>query len=646
MSHIGEKSSVQVAVRIRPLNARETSTNLITEIKNKTIYLTNPEDNMKKNFSFDFTYANDTDQETIYNDIGVNVVRNAFAGYNCCVFAYGQSGAGKTHTMMGSEDNLGLIPRICRALYEQQGGEYNENQPNNQSNENQPNNQTKKYKIEMSYLEIYSEEVRDLLSKENTELKIRQHPKYGIYIEGLTQCLVESYQSINSLLSSGNKERIVACTQLNSRSSRSHAILTIYFTQVITDEFSTREIVSKINLVDLAGSEKTNSSGVVGINFKEAVNINQSLTTLGIVIGKLASNSAKTNNMDHVPFRDSVLTWILKESLGGNSKTYMIANISPSSMNYNESLGTLRYANNAKKIINCVSVNEDPNEKIIKVLKDEIENLKRQLLQKSEDQADPQIIKVLKDEIQQREDLMKEKEKSWVDKLNESNALQEQLLAKQQETHTTLQESHTKLTEDYTTLQESHTKLTEDYTTLQESHTTLQESHTTLQEFHTTLQESHTTLQESHTKLTEDYTKLQESHTKLTEDYTKLQETHTTLTNTLTSQYELKQKDYEITRLASVVLALEEQYNKRLESKYTHMENEYNKRLEEQNNNNKLQYQKKSDILLAEQTEILQTTNLQITTMQKKNTTLQEQIYILTRQIHQLQIALTTNSQY
>jgi kinesin family protein 13 len=431
---MSEKSSVQVAVRVRPINEREGSSDVITLIDKNVVYLTDPEYHKKKNFTFDYVYDQFSTQEQVFNDIGTKVIDNAYKGYNCCVFAYGQTGVGKSFTMSGSKEDLGLIPRICKALYDRQNSSFN----TSLSIETIPSSSSIQYKVELSYLEIYSEEVRDLLSKGNDDLKVRQHPEYGTYVEGITQCIVEDYKSIKTLIDQGDKERITTATLMNARSSRSHAILTLYFTQIISDSLGKKEIISKINLVDLAGSERVSDSGVQGINFKEAVNINKSLTTLGIVISKLASNSNKTNrrlsktnneiDLEHIPFRDSVLTWILKESLGGNSKTFMIAGISPSSLNYSESLGTLRYANNAKQIVNNVSVNEDTNDKIVKVLKDEIESLRKQL-SKLNSTADPEIIKKLKEEIQQREDLMKEREKTWEQKLNESKSLHDQLQA-------------------------------------------------------------------------------------------------------------------------------------------------------------------------------------------------------------------------
>ncbi len=627
-----EKSSVQVAVRVRPLNAREADTDIITSAKDATLYIKNPEDNKKKTFTYDYVYNTNSTQSDVFNNIGTNIIDHAFKGYNACIFAYGQTGcfgkgtpimmfdgnvknvediklgdivmgdddtprnvihlfhnrehmfdvidlddklpsysvnmshimivadisefdhlpstifysniyelsvrdidiryihtgvykkgndyipyrikfiekgvndyygfmldknhrfqhasgiilrnSGKTHTMMGTGRDLGLIPKICDSLFFKQ------------DEMSHMNNTTISYKIELSYLEIYSEEVRDLLAKNNPPggLKVRQHPELGPYVEGLSQILVENPKTARKLIDQGNKERITAATLMNSRSSRSHAILTLYFTQIITDPSigRSREIVSKINLVDLAGSEKIEMSGVTGINFKEAININKSLSTLGLVIGKLAllstskkpqlikqlsgsnvfssvSNAteihpnifSKLNTKvsprlnlsprinisphkhspvkskgvsitDHVPFRDSVLTWILKESLGGNSKTYMVATISPSAINYNESLSTLRYASNAKQIINNVKVNEDPNDKLIRILTSEVETLKKQLLLKGSDSSTSgEELRYIHEELAQREELLREKDKSWEQKLEESkrlsNEAQEQL---------------------------------------------------------------------------------------------------------------------------------------------------------------------------------------------------------------------------
>lgn len=358
---------------------------------------------------------------------GFNVLRNS----------------GKTHSVMGNPEAPGLIPRVCEELFAKQ------------ETHTMPG-VTINYKLEMSYLEIYSEEVRDLLSRTPTHgLRVREHPEFGPYVEGLSQVLVEDYLTIKKLIDQGNKERVTASTLMNQRSSRSHAILTLYFTQIVEDPSlgKPREIVSKINLVDLAGSERVEISGVTGINFKEAIVINKSLTSLGIVICKLAAKSTKSTKSiakldksvkpigkpvktvgkpkeapEHIPYRDSLLTWILCESLGGNSKTVMLANVSPSELNYNESLSTLRYAANAKQIVNSVKINEDPNDKIIRVLKDEIETLKRQLVFRGSDHtATSEDLKNLRDQISQREELMREKDKTWEQKLNESKLVSEQV---------------------------------------------------------------------------------------------------------------------------------------------------------------------------------------------------------------------------
>ena len=309
--------------------------------------------------------------------------------------------SGKTYTMMGEMDkdanikNPGLIPRICEKLFI-------------------PN-----YKVELSYLEIYAEHIYDLLDENNKNLKVRQHPVYGPYVENCTTMLVNDYATIRKMIHKGNRLRHIASTKMNNRSSRSHTILTIFFTKIEETNGVLKEIVSKINLIDLAGSERVEVSKVTGINLKEAIQINKSLSSLGLVISKLARKDK------HIPFRDSILTWLLKESLSGNSKTYMIATCCDSSKYLNETLNTLRYAYSAKQIELVVKVNEDPNDKIIRELKNEIKVLKEKLQQKrlSGISTNTPEVKKLKDEIEQRKKLMVEKEKSWVKKLEESNLL-------------------------------------------------------------------------------------------------------------------------------------------------------------------------------------------------------------------------------
>ncbi|XP_021203751.2 kinesin-like protein unc-104 isoform X1 [Bombyx mori] len=379
-------SSVKVAVRVRPFNSREIARECkcIIEMSGNTTVIVNPKappgsKEGAKSFNFDFSYwshnPNDpqfSSQVMVYKDIGEEMLQHAFDGYNICIFAYGQTGAGKSYTMMGrGEDGQeGIIPQICKDLFRRI---------------RQTTSDDLKYSVEVSYMEIYCERVRDLLNPKNKgNLRVREHPALGPYVEDLSKLAVTSYQDIYDLIDEGNKARTVAATNMNETSSRSHAVFTIFFTQqrhdVTTNLMS--EKVSKISLVDLAGSERADSTGAKGTRLKEGANINKSLTTLGKVISALAeiaSKSKKSKKADFIPYRDSVLTWLLRENLGGNSKTAMIAAISPADINFDETLSTLRYADRAKQIVCKAIVNEDANAKLIRELKEEILKL-RELL--------------------------------------------------------------------------------------------------------------------------------------------------------------------------------------------------------------------------------------------------------------------------
>ncbi|PSN48270.1 Kinesin-like protein unc-104, partial [Blattella germanica] len=295
-----------------------------------------------KSFNYDYSYwshnisdSNFSSQTMVYKDIGEEMLQHAFEGYNVCIFAYGQTGAGKSYTMMGrqeEEGQEGIIPQICKDLFRR---------IKNTSSEEL------KYSVEV------------------------EHPLLGPYVEDLSKLAVTSYQDIHDLIDEGNKARTVAATNMNETSSRSHAVFTIFFTQQRLDkttELST-EKVSKISLVDLAGSERADSTGAKGTRLKEGANINKSLTTLG-------KATKKKKKADFIPYRDSVLTWLLRENLGGNSKTAMIAAISPADINYDETLSTLRYADRAKQIVCKAVVNEDANAKLIRELKEEIMRLR------------------------------------------------------------------------------------------------------------------------------------------------------------------------------------------------------------------------------------------------------------------------------
>ena len=271
--------------------------------------------------------------------------------------------------MMGYGEEAGVIPKICQNMFERIT-EFQEDK-----------NLT--YTVEVSYLEIYNERVRDLLNPATKgNLKVREHPATGPYVEDLAKLAVRSFQEIEHLMDEGNKARTVAATSMNETSSRSHAVFTLTVTQKRHD-VETRmdtEKVAKISLVDLAGSERATSTGATGARLKEGAEINRSLSTLGRVIAALADlSTGKKKNMSMVPYRDSVLTWLLKDSLGGNSMTAMIAAISPADINFEETLSTLRYADSAKRIKNHAVVNEDPNARMIRELKEELAQLRSKL---------------------------------------------------------------------------------------------------------------------------------------------------------------------------------------------------------------------------------------------------------------------------
>ncbi|KAM6920967.1 kinesin-like protein KIF1A isoform 4-T4 [Xenentodon cancila] len=378
-------ASVKVAVRVRPFNSREIAreSKCIIQMSGNTTTIINPKqakDN--KSFNFDYSYWSHTSPEDVnfasqmrvYKDIGEEMLLHAFEGYNVCIFAYGQTGAGKSYTMMGKQDvkdQQGIIPLMCEDLFTK----ISDNTDNSMS-----------YSVEVSYMEIYCERVRDLLNPKNKgNLRVREHPLMGPYVEDLSKLAVTSYNDIQDLMDSGNKARTVAATNMNETSSRSHAVFNIIFTQKRHDAETdnTSEKVSKISLVDLAGSERADSTGAKGTRLKEGANINKSLTTLGKVISALAEvdsgpnkNKKKKKVESFIPYRDSVLTWLLRENLGGNSRTAMVAALSPADINYDETLSTLRYADRAKQIRCNAVINEDPNNRLVRELKEEVSRLK------------------------------------------------------------------------------------------------------------------------------------------------------------------------------------------------------------------------------------------------------------------------------
>lgn len=427
-------ASVKVAVRVRPFNQREKdmAAKLIVQMDGKKTRLLTVKSSKEQNdgsrekykdFTFDHSYwsfdssdSHYASQEEVFSDLGLDVIDSAFEGYNACVFAYGQTGSGKTFTMMGSSEYQGLIPRICRQLFSRVAA---------------GKESGASYRTEVSYLEIYNERVKDLLSTDaGHSLRVREHPKLGPYVQDLSKHLVSDYDDIQECMHRGNLHRTTASTQMNDVSSRSHAIFTITFVQAsyLRHNNMPSETVSKVHLVDLAGSERADATGATGQRLVEGAHINKSLVTLGSVISALAESSQPVENRTQkgnkrnvfIPYRDSVLTWLLKDSLGGNSKTIMIAAISPADCNYGETLSTLRYANRAKNIINKPTINEDPNVKLIRELREEIEMLRAQIAHNTDPiESEPGMLATL----QRKEAQEKVLTEKWTEKWRETQQI-------------------------------------------------------------------------------------------------------------------------------------------------------------------------------------------------------------------------------
>ncbi|XP_059144638.1 kinesin-like protein KIF28P isoform X3 [Physella acuta] len=357
-----------------------------------TTVIKDPNSGEEKKFNFDYSYWShdgckempdgtfvpDTshpngkkfaDQKKVYQDLGEGVLKNAWDGFNSTLFAYGQTGSGKSWSIVGYGVNKGVVPLFCENMFKG-------------IDEKKKAADKTEYEVTYSMLEIYNEQVRDLLDPNGGNkrggLRIRQHPKTGFYVEGLIIVPVQSYKDIETKMDEGTRNRTVAATNMNATSSRAHTIVGINFIQKFRNaagEDTTKSAV--INLVDLAGSERAESTGATGDRLKEGAAINQSLSCLGNCIAALAEKSGGKDVK--VPFRDSVLTKLLKNALGGNSKTIMIAAISPADINFDESLSTLRYADRAKQIKTSATVNEDPTEKLIRELQEENEKLKAML---------------------------------------------------------------------------------------------------------------------------------------------------------------------------------------------------------------------------------------------------------------------------
>ncbi|MBN3306663.1 KI13A protein, partial [Amia calva] len=466
-------SKVKVAVRVRPMNRREIelNTKCILEMEDNQTVLHPPPSNTKGEntkfvfvlfshlqvFAFDYCFwsmdeSNVTQyagQEVVFKCLGEGILENAFQGYNACIFAYGQTGSGKSFSMMGNGDQPGLIPRLCCSLFERVSKE----------------DKSHSFKVEVSYMEIYNEKVRDLLDPKGSRqsLKVREHKVFGPYVDGLSQLAVTNFEDIESLMSEGNKSRTVAATNMNEESSRSHAVFNIIITQTLYDLQSgggregggshgrvmlplgkkgpgAEEEGSRDGATRERCSLKTHTSGVCSSCDNSAF---RSLTTLGCVISALADQSAGKGKNKFVPYRDSVLTWLLKDNLGGNSKTAMIATVSPAADNYEETLSTLRYADRAKRIVNHAVVNEDPNARIIRELREEVEKLREQL-----SQAESLKAPELKEKLEESEKLIKEMTLTWEEKLRKTEEIAQERQRQLESMGISLESSGIKVGED------------------------------------------------------------------------------------------------------------------------------------------------------------------------------------------------------
>uniref|UniRef100_A0AAY4EXC4 Kinesin-like protein KIF14 n=1 Tax=Denticeps clupeoides TaxID=299321 RepID=A0AAY4EXC4_9TELE len=418
-----ENSAVTVAVRVRPFSGREKTEDAaqVVFVDNQETVVRHP-DSKQYTFSFNFSFCsvdkadpNFASQQQVYERLALPLLERAFEGFNTCLFAYGQTGSGKSYTMMGYGEEVGVIPRFCEDLF---------------SRLSRSEVKETTFHLEMSYFEIYNEKIHDLLvvndqNQKKLPLRVREHPVHGPYVAELSTNVVSCYADIQGWLELGNKQRATAATGMNDKSSRSHSVFTLVMTQTKTEsvegEDHDHSIISRINLVDLAGSERCSASHTVGDRLKEGASINKSLLTLGKVISSL-SEQAQARRKVFIPYRESVLTWLLKESLGGNSKTAMIATLSPAASSVEESLSTLRYAQQARMIINIAKVNEDTNAKIIRDLKAEVEKLRA--AQMSSQGIEPEKIRLFKQEItslktklSQQEREIAEAHRAWKEKL-------------------------------------------------------------------------------------------------------------------------------------------------------------------------------------------------------------------------------------
>ncbi|OAF71130.1 hypothetical protein A3Q56_01115 [Intoshia linei] len=477
-----EISSISVIVRVKPIKPDDETASDQPKLRNLVKYVDNENIEIFKSntkniqFKFDQIFCSDInneshqhslqfrnkDQDYVYNFITKPMHQHIIDGFNTCLLAYGQTGSGKTYSIIGEDSIDGIIPKFCKDIFTK----FDTTDPNI------------KYKFEISFYEIYNEKIKDFLADKTTKtikmLKVREHPILGPFVENLTVKEVKSYSDIKPCINIGVKERSTASTMMNQRSSRSHCIfnkkvlianLLRYLSLIyhIDGEIHQLSTTSRANFVDLAGSERLTNVSSDSIHIKESTSINKALHYLGKVIMALSERNICDKN-SHIPYRNSILTWILKDSLGGNSKTAMLATISSDIKNFEETLNTLRYATKASSIVNLARVNKDPKESLISQLTEEITKLREMSTNFPNDISDKlkKDINILKDKLTEMDNLnfkiekintdYKEKFKNLEDeKINnhhlksQINIRDKQILNLEKELMTLKMKSHTKV---------------------------------------------------------------------------------------------------------------------------------------------------------------------------------------------------------
>lgn len=366
---VDKNECIRVCIRVRPLSTQETKEGHVSVVEvtlKGEIFVKKPfVDEVPKQFTFDIAYDKRASQLEIYSNTAAPIISNVLEGYNGTIFAYGQTGTGKTHTMTGlegNEEHKGIMPRAFEDIFKSIKGDSNQTQ----------------FLVRASYLEIYNEEIRDLLGKNpKHRLELHEKPDSGVYVKDLSYYAAKTAQEICDVMSIGIKNRSVGATAMNAHSSRSHSLFQITVERSELGADGKQHIrVGKLNMVDLAGSERIAKTQAQGDRLKEAAKINLSLSSLCHVISSLTDPKAT-----HIPYRDSKLTRLLQDSLGGNTKTVMIANVGPADYNFDETMNTLRYASRAKNIQNKPRINEDPKDALLREYQEELVKLREQLAQ-------------------------------------------------------------------------------------------------------------------------------------------------------------------------------------------------------------------------------------------------------------------------